>query len=393
MKIVKVYSKRLDREVYSIDLRVGTARIRRSGFLTKSEAERTAHALRLKGFAESQGIQPEIFGLMRQRPKPTTVGQVVEAYTTLKFNEMVLRRGEEYARRNSTNHNLLRRWAEFVGVHREVVSITHEDFIEWAAEEQARVIGVSEDGEEETMDVASIIRGFSTICAALNYACGDESPFKDLIGHRPPRKPKSLKSTAVRRRTLSNKEIGALYARLQGPPPPRWRPVRWRDAADFFLVALATGLRIGDILALRWADVDWQHRHLRVRIAKTSAEDFLVHLTPTAARVIAGRKADGLGTATHIFTVRDHTIRDALHNASAAAGIAYGQQVEGGWTVHDLRRTYLTHLLQSGVDSATARDMVGHSCLSVTSKYLHSTTASRRKALGAAEALVRRASK
>jgi integrase len=77
-----------------------------------------------------------------------------------------------------------------------------------------------------------------------------------------------------------------------------------------------------------------------------------------------------------------------MRNASEKAGIPYGQQVEGGWTVHDLRRTYLTYLLQAGVDIATVRDLAGHSSISVTSRYVHSTRDSRKNAAVAAEKLI-----
>lgn len=82
-------------------------------------------------------------------------------------------------------------------------------------------------------------------------------------------------------------------------------------------------------------------------------------------------------------------MRDAFRNASKEASIPYGQQVEGGWTVHDLRRTHLTGLLQSGVDLATVRDLAGHHSITVSSRYVRSTPSSRRNAVTAAENLVR----
>ena len=155
---------------------------------------------------------------------------------------------------------------------------------------------------------------------------------------------------------------------------------------------VATGMRIGDLLRMRWSDVDRHFKKLRVRLGKSETEDFLVHISETAAAVIARRTENKLGDSKYIFTCRDHSIRDALRNASAAAGVPYGQQVEGGWSIHDIRRTFLTYLLQAGVDVATVRDIAGHSCVSITSRYVHSTTESRLKALGAAENLVRLAS-
>jgi hypothetical protein len=60
--------------------------------------------------------------------------------------------------------------------------------------------------------------------------------------------------------------------------------------------------------------------------------------------------------------LRDHFIRDALPDASKAAGIPYGQRVEGAWTVHDLRRTYLTLRSQHTIIKAHGRPHLRKSC-------------------------------
>ncbi len=106
---------------------------------------------------------------------------------------------------------------------------------------------------------------------------------------------------------------------------------------------------------------------------KSEEKDLLLPLTETVVEVVGRRKAEGLGSDAHVFTLRDHSVRDAFRNASEGAGIPYGQQVEGGWTIHDLRRTYLTALLQAGVDLATVRDLAGHSSVEITSRYVQST--------------------
>lgn len=196
-----------------------------------------------------------------------------------------------------------------------------------------------------------------------------------------------------RERVLEPEEIAAISEQLAGPPPRTWpHPESWRDAGDFFLIALASGIRIGDILNLKWGDLNRRFETLKVKMQKAGDKELLLPLTETVESVIARRKAEGLGSSTHVFTIRDHSIRDAFRDASKAAGIHYGQQVEGGWTVHDIRRTFLTGLLQAGVDLATVRDLAGHHNITITSRYVRSTPSSRRNAVAAAENLVRLAS-
>ncbi|MDQ3649827.1 MAG: tyrosine-type recombinase/integrase [Acidobacteriota bacterium] len=55
---------------------------------------------------------------------------------------------------------------------------------------------------------------------------------------------------------------------------------------------------------------------------------------------------------------------------------------------YDLRHTCLTNLLQQGVDLATVRDWAGHHSITETSKYVHATAESRRRAAAVSTGLV-----
>lgn len=162
-----------------------------------------------------------------------------------------------------------------------------------------------------------------------------------------------------------------------------------RDALDFFRVALGTGARFDEILptveradrtaaGIRWTDVNERFETVLLRANKTG-KDRVIHV-PAVVEIIKQRQRDGRGDETHVFTCRDHWIRAVFREASKQCKILYGQRVEGGWTVHDLRHTCLTNLLQQGVDLATVRDWAGHHSITETSKYVHATAESRRRA-------------
>ncbi|MGD0113882.1 MAG: site-specific integrase [Armatimonadota bacterium] len=49
---------------------------------------------------------------------------------------------------------------------------------------------------------------------------------------------------------------------------------------------------------------------------------------------------------------------------------------------HALRRTFATHLIRNGVDIRTVQELMGHSDLETTAKYLHSDTRTKQAAVG-----------
>jgi len=63
------------------------------------------------------------------------------------------------------------------------------------------------------------------------------------------------------------------------------------------------------------------------------------------------------------------TVQAALRKATRAAGIQ-----KRGVSVHTLRYSYATHLLESGVNLRVIQRYLGHSCLDTTMIYLHLTS-------------------
>ncbi len=137
-------------------------------------------------------------------------------------------------------------------------------------------------------------------------------------------------------------------------------------------LALA-GLRIGELLALRWRDVDLASGRLRIRAAKTDAGQRDVTLRPALRDVLADLKAATRGarpdalvfaTATggpHTQTnIRKRVLAPALALADERALEAGCSPLPPGITPHSLRRTFASLLYALGESPAVVMAEMGH---------------------------------
>ena len=142
-----------------------------------------------------------------------------------------------------------------------------------------------------------------------------------------------------------------------------------------FKTLFATGLRVGEVVALQPGDIDSATGLVRVRRGKGSKprsvmlspwllqelRDYWRQTRPTGPWLFPGRVA-----AEHIST---RAVQNAIKRAAARAGI------HRRITPHTLRHAFATGLLDSGVDIRTIQRLLGHATLATTSRYLHVSTA------------------
>jgi integrase len=143
-----------------------------------------------------------------------------------------------------------------------------------------------------------------------------------------------------------------------------------------WLMALKTGMRSGELMALQWNDIDFESRTIQVskqwsnksgfgptktqkiRVVPIS-EDLLMFLKELKLR--EGSKGEFV--LPHIKEWENGMQADVLRQFCAAIGIT---EVK----FHDLRATFITNLLSRGVPLARVMAIVGHSQLKTTNGYL-----------------------
>ena len=172
-----------------------------------------------------------------------------------------------------------------------------------------------------------------------------------------------------RERFLSGAEYRRLGGALAAAEAEGWAS---EGAVAALRLIMLTGCRSGEILNLRWDDVDRGGGELRLRQSKTGAR--MVPLTPTAATVldaiarepgnpwvIRGRKR---GTRLASLTAEWYRIR-------ARAGL-------DGLRIHDLRHSYATRALSAGESLAMIGRLLGHADIASTLRYAHHASGAER---------------
>ncbi|MGO9900110.1 MAG: tyrosine-type recombinase/integrase [Solirubrobacteraceae bacterium] len=154
-------------------------------------------------------------------------------------------------------------------------------------------------------------------------------------------------------------------------------------------VAASTGLRLGELLALRWRDVNVPDSVLTISRAmsagiETTTKSGRVRRVPLPTQAAdalqrLARRPDFTRPAEFVFVdgfgrpLNPVTVRKRFKQGRDAAGAR-------ALRFHDLRHTYGSLLAAAGVDLVTIKDTMGHSALSTTGRYLHARPASEQAA-------------
>ncbi len=135
------------------------------------------------------------------------------------------------------------------------------------------------------------------------------------------------------------------------------------------IFAINTGLRQSEILDLIWWQVDLSRRTVAILKQKNKGKDTL----PLNARAMAILKERALvqdSRTDHVFyngnvtRINARNLLRAFHSAAEKAGIK-------GFRVHDLRHTFATRLVQSGVDIYTVQKLGRWKTISMVMRYAH----------------------
>lgn len=208
----------------------------------------------------------------------------------------------------------------------------------------------------------------------------------EMIEKNPAARIKMFPESPGRNNFLTVAEAG----RLLDACLPHLRPI--------VLCALETGMRQGEILGLKWADIRNGQIYLtgdrtkngksrevpvsqrlaeeltRLRNRRRTVSDLVFQ--PPRERKTRKKGGDGERGKLYVVTGPMTDIACAWEAAREKAGI------DPGFHFHDLRHTFASHQKMAGTDDYTLMDIMGHSDFAMMKRYAHLTPEHKRKAIG-----------
>lgn len=144
-----------------------------------------------------------------------------------------------------------------------------------------------------------------------------------------------------------------------------------RPVKDFIVFGLNTGMRKGEILSLEWKNVFLNQRTILVAGTK-SGKNRKIPINDTLYSLLTKLHDNGGNGNGRIFPYVD--VYSSFKKAARLTGIPEVR-------LYDLRHTFATRLIESGVDIITVRDLLGHSRSTVTERYTHPNESLKRVAV------------
>lgn len=169
-----------------------------------------------------------------------------------------------------------------------------------------------------------------------------------------------------RERFLTKEEIEKLLTVCKASKSPHLYPVT--------LFAICSGARKGEILGLKWKDLDFTRNTATFRDTK-NGETRTIPLSPTLVSCLLEEKRKRVIISEYVFPSGDGKqpacIRGAWENAAQAAGLEI--------CFHTLRHTAASHLTMGGASILEVGAVLGHKTLAMVKRYSHLSVSSTAK--------------
>jgi len=154
------------------------------------------------------------------------------------------------------------------------------------------------------------------------------------------------------------------------------------EAADLhikpiLIVAVNTGMRKSEVFKLRWQNVSFEKREIKIPMSK-SGKERRIPINSIVFNLLYTLKAQN-GQSEYVFpnpkTEKPYVdIKRSFDSACKKAGVE-------NLRFHDLRHSFATRLARRGVDLVIVKELMGHASIVTTQRYLHSRASEKAQAV------------
>ncbi|RLD98465.1 MAG: site-specific integrase [Aquificota bacterium] len=159
---------------------------------------------------------------------------------------------------------------------------------------------------------------------------------------------------------------------------------RSQRAYEMCLLSLHTGMRIGEITALRWRDIDLESQSIVIRDPK-NRETRRAYMSEAVAEMFKRKEQGAPGDL--VFKTKDGKLLNnsapkAFLSAVKALGLNDGvSDPRDKVTFHTLRHTFASWLAIEGTPLLTIKELLGHKTLAMVQRYAHLSPGAKREAI------------
>jgi len=233
----------------------------------------------------------------------------------------------------------IRYWDDLFG-EKKIIDITKKDISKGLKELPTRLSN------------ASINKFKGAVSAVLSYACREYD-----LPDNPVRHIRSLTEPVGRIRFLSNNERKRLYEACKAS--------KWTKLYLLILMAITTGSRKGELINLRWSDIDLDRQTAYIETTKNGQPKVM----PLTDDVVAELNTFSDKETEFIFNSELKPDRPMCFNKQWKKALKEAEIED--FRFHDLRHTTASYLAQNGCSLLEIADVLGHKQIQMTKRYAH----------------------
>ena len=188
---------------------------------------------------------------------------------------------------------------------------------------------------------------------AKKWKMADENPVKEV---------QFFQERQIEMKILTREEI----ERLIDSASLQLRPI--------LIIALNTGMRKGEILRLRWNDIDFENQYISLWETKSNRPR-KIPMSGLVSLTLAAKKKE------QEFVFSNPRTGRPLSDLQTCFKAACRKAAVGDLRFHDLRHTAATYMVTGGIDLVTVKEILGHATIQMTMRYAHPTPENKRHAV------------